>query len=70
MPAAEVVAFRDRLAAITLGEDESAAVSEVAPGYVEVRNESPEAGLADPTDVASWPRVQEIVSQLAALGLP
>lgn len=70
MPTPEVVAFRDRLATITLGHDESLGVDVFAPGYVQVRYKSPEAGLADPTASASWPRVQEIMTQLAALGLP
>lgn len=70
MPTPEVVAFRDRLAAITLGDAEKVTVDYSAPGFVEVRYQSPEAGLSDPTASASWPRVQEIVTHLAALSLP
>jgi hypothetical protein len=70
MPTADVVAFRNRLATVPLGDDESVEVSYFIPGFVEVRYESPEAGLADPSASASWPRVKEIVSQLATLGLP
>jgi hypothetical protein len=70
MPTPEVVAFRDRLAAIQLGEHEKLTVDYVAPGHVQVRYKSPEAGLPDPTASASWPRVQEIMTQLAALGVP
>ena len=69
MPTPEVIAFRDRLATIDLGDDESVTADYFAPGFVEVRYESPDAGLSDPTTAASWPRVQEIVSQLTALGL-
>ena len=70
MPTAEVIAFRDRLATIPLGNDESVKVDYFGPGFVDVRYQSPEAGLSDPTASTSWPRVQEIVTQLAALGLP
>lgn len=70
MPTPEVVAFKDRLTAIPLGHGESVGVDYFLPGYVEVRYISPDAGLADPTTSASWPRVQEIVTQLAALDLP
>lgn len=70
MPTPEVVAFKDRLAAIPLGHGESVVVEYFVPGFVGVRYISPDAGLADPTASASWPRVQEIVTQLAALDLP
>jgi hypothetical protein len=70
MPTPEVVALRDRLAAIPLGDEEKLVVDYFAPGYVEVRFQSPDAGLADPTTAASWAGVLEAVSQLAALDLP
>lgn len=70
MPTPEVVALHDRLVAIPLGDEEKLIVGYFVPGYVEVRYQSPDAGLTDPTQAASWPGVQEAVSQLAALGLP
>jgi hypothetical protein len=70
MPTPDVVAFKDKLVAIPLGKDESVTVDYfVAPSYVEVRYKSPDAGLADPTTSASRPRVEEVLTQLAALDL-
>jgi hypothetical protein len=70
MPTPDVLAFREGLAAIELGDDETVSVDYSAPGYVFVRYFSPEAGRSDPTALGSWPRVREIVSEIAALGLP
>jgi hypothetical protein len=70
MPTPDVIAFRDRLVAVELGDDESVSLDYVTPVFVFVRYVSPEAGSSDPAAMASWPRVREIVSELAALGLP
>jgi hypothetical protein len=70
IPPPDVLAFRDRLAAIELGDDESTVLEYAAPGYVMVRYYSPEAGRTDPTTSASWPQLQRVAEEVAALGLP
>jgi hypothetical protein len=70
MPTPDVIALRDRLVAIEVADDETVSLEYFAPGYIMVRYFSPEAGRSDPTAVANWPRVQEVVSEIAAMGLP
>lgn len=70
MPTPDVLALRDRLSAIELGDEESLELEYFAPGYIEVRFRAPGAGRTDPTALPSWAQVGEAVSQVAALRLP
>jgi hypothetical protein len=70
MPTPEVLALRDRLSAIELGDGESLELEYFSPGYIEVRYRAAGAGRTDPTALPGWGRIQEAVSQVAALRLP
>lgn len=70
MPTPDVIALHDRVAAIQVGDDEELLLDYFAPGYALVRYISPDAGLTDPTASASWPRLQEAVSEIKEGGPP
>jgi hypothetical protein len=70
MPPSDVIALRDRLAAIELGDEESLALENFSPGYIEVRYQAPGAGGTDPTALPGWNRVRDAVSEVAAFRSP